>query len=263
MESAYYITLLFSFVVGSAVGSFLNVCIARIPGRESIVFPPSRCPRCLSRIRAYDNIPIVSYLFLRGICRSCGERIPFRYPLVETVTALLSMALFMRFGLTFSYLVYFAFLCALVVVTFIDLDHRIIPDVVSLPGIVLGFVLSFLSAEIGWMDSAIGIIMGGGLLLLVAVVYVSLTGEEGMGGGDVKLLAMIGAFVGWKGVLFVIMVSSLLGTVIGGTIMLFSGKGRRFAIPFGPFLSLGALIYLFWGEALIGWYLSSFAGAAI
>lgn len=259
MTLYYYILLLFSFLAGSAIGSFLNVCIARIPKRESIISPPSHCPRCGSKIKAYDNIPVLSYFLLRGRCRSCGEKISFLYPLVEMVTAIFSVSLLIRFGPSPAYVVYLAFVCALIAITFIDLEHRIIPDVISLPGIAVGFLASFLIYEIKWSDSAVGIVVGGGSLMLVAVAYEAITGEEGMGGGDVKLLAMMGAFLGWEGVLFTIMASSLLGTVIGGAMMAFSGKGRRFAIPFGPFLSAGGIMYLFWGELMIGWYLDLFA----
>ena len=195
---------------------------------------------------------------LRGKCRNCGEGISFRYPLVELVTALLSLALFVQFGPSLSFLIYLVFVAALIVITFIDLDHRIIPDLISLPGIIAGFLASFLLFEITWFESIIGILVGGGSLILVAFAYEMLTGQEGMGGGDVKLLAMLGAFLGWQGVLFTIMASSLLGTIIGGGMMVISGKGRKFAIPFGPFLSAGGVIYLFFGKVVINWYLGFF-----
>jgi len=258
MLNSYYMFGFFSFLFGAIVGSFLNVCIARIPLKESIVSPPSHCPRCNYQIRFYGNIPILSYIFLLGRCRKCREKISIRYPMVELIVALLSLALFWRYGLSLSYPVYFVFASALVVITFIDLDHRIIPDVISLPGIVVGFAASFLLYEVSWLESLLGILVGGGTLLLVAVIYESLTGVEGMGGGDIKLLAMLGAFLGWKAVLFIIMASSLLGTVIGGALIIIKGKDGKFAIPFGPFLSLGALIFLFWGNTLIDWYLGFF-----
>lgn len=258
MEAIYQVFYVFSFLLGAVVGSFLNVCILRIPEKKSIVSPPSHCPGCGSGIRFYDNIPILSYLVLRGKCRNCGERISFRYPLVELITAFFSLALFVQFGPSLTYLIYLVFMAALIVITFIDLDHRIIPDLISLPGIVAGFLASFLLFEITWFESALGILVGGGSLMLVAVVYEMITGQEGMGGGDVKLLAMLGAFIGWQGVLFTIMASSLLGSIIGGGMMVISGKGRKFAIPFGPFLSAGGIIYLFFGQLLINWYLALF-----
>lgn len=252
--------LSFAFVLGAVIGSFLNVCIFRIPEKQSIVSPPSHCPDCGAGIRFYDNIPIVSYLVLMGKCRNCKTSISFRYPLIELITAIASVMLMFHFGPTLTYLIYLVLVSSLIVITFIDLDHRIIPDVISLPAIPLGFAASFLLPNMTWLDSLIGILVGGGMLLLVAIVFEAITGQEGMGGGDIKLLAMLGAFIGWKGVLFTIMVSSLLGTVIGGGLMVLGGKSRKFALPFGPFLALGAVIYIFWGELLIYWYLTFFEG---
>lgn len=247
-----------AFFLGAIIGSFLNVCIIRIPEGRSIVSPPSHCPTCQSAIRFYDNVPVFSYLLLRGKCRGCGERISPRYPLVEFLTGCLSVLLLLRFGLSLSYGVYLLFVASLVVITFIDIDHRIIPDKISLPSIPIGFVLSFLLPELTWLQSLIGILVGGGSLLLVAIVYEAITGVEGMGGGDIKLLAMLGAFLGWEGVLFTIMASSLIGTVVGGGYMLLSGKGRKAAVPFGPFLSLGGLVYLLRGDLIVQWYLNLF-----
>lgn len=251
----FWFFISFSFLIGISIGSFLNVCIARIPEKKSIVSPPSNCPKCGHGIKFYDNIPLLSYLILFGKCRNCKTPISLRYPLVELLTGILSMMLMFYYGPSISYLVYFCLVAALITITFIDLDHRIIPDVISLPAIPIGFLTSFLLVQLTWLDSLIGILVGGGSLLLVAVIYEKLTGHEGMGGGDIKLLAMLGAFLGWEGVLFTILASSLLGTVIGGGAMLISGKGRKFAIPFGPFLSLGAVLYILWGDILIRWYL--------
>jgi leader peptidase (prepilin peptidase)/N-methyltransferase len=244
-----------SFIFGALIGSFLNVCILRIPAGRSIAYPPSHCPRCRAPIRWYDNIPMISYLILMGRCRSCRGPISFRYPLVEFLTALFSLAAMIKFGPSISYLIYLTFVSSLVVITFIDLDHQIIPDVISLPGIPLGFLASFIVPEITYKESLIGIILGGGVLLLIAIGYEYIAKMEGMGGGDVKLLAMIGAFLGWKGVLFTVFSGSLIGTVIGVTIMVAKGKDSKYAIPFGPFLSMGALLYLFFGEEIIYWYL--------
>lgn len=244
-----------SFIFGAIVGSFLNVCILRIPAGKSIAYPPSHCPKCQYAIKWYDNIPMISYLILMGKCRNCKERISFRYPLVEFLTAIFSLAAMMMFGPSLAFFIYFAFASSLIVITFIDLDHQIIPDIISLPGIPLGFLASFVLPEITYKESLIGIVIGGGLLLIVAIGYEFITKKEGMGGGDVKLLAMIGAFLGWKGVLFTIFSGSLVGTVIGVTIMVAQGKDSKYAIPFGPFLSMGALLYLFFGEPIIFWYL--------
>ncbi|MBE9542478.1 MAG: prepilin peptidase [Proteobacteria bacterium] len=254
----YCFFIISAFFLGAVIGSFLNVCIIRLPEGRSIVSPPSHCPTCQSPIRFYDNIPVFSYILLRGKCRGCGERISPRYPLVEFLTGCLSVLLLFRFGLSLSYGVYLIFISSLVVITFIDIDHRIIPDKISLPAIPIGFTLSFLLPELTWLQSLIGILVGGGSLLLVAVVYEAIAGVEGMGGGDIKLLAMLGAFLGWEGVLFTIMASSIIGTVAGGGYMILSGKGRKAAVPFGPFLSIGALIYLLWGELIIRWYLGTF-----
>jgi leader peptidase (prepilin peptidase) / N-methyltransferase len=252
---------IFSFIFGAVVGSFLNVCIYRLPKGESVVFPPSRCPGCGSRIPWYDNVPIFSYLLLRGRCRTCRAAISPQYPLVEAINGLLTLFLFMRFGLSFAFVVLFLFCSALVVITFIDLEHQIIPDAISLPGIIAGFAFSFFLPQLGWKDSLIGILVGGGSLYLVATLYQLFTGKEGMGGGDIKLLAMMGAFFGWKAVPFIIFVSSLVGSVIGVTVMLVQKKDTKLAIPFGPFLAFGALLYIFFGRQVIHWYLNVGGGA--
>jgi leader peptidase (prepilin peptidase)/N-methyltransferase len=244
------------FFSGACLGSFLNVCIYRLPQDLSIVSPRSFCPQCRTPVRGYDNIPLLSYLLLRGKCRSCGAKISWRYPLVEAITGGLAVALFLKFGPTLGFLAYFVFTAALVVITFIDLDHRIIPDVISLPGIGAGFLLSFFLPAVTWTESLIGLLAGGGSLYLVAIGYEALTKREGMGGGDVKLLAMFGAWLGWKAVLFTLFFASLSGTLIGGGAMLLQKQGRHYAIPFGPFLAFGALAYLFFGPQLIHWYLS-------
>jgi leader peptidase (prepilin peptidase)/N-methyltransferase len=266
---------IFAFLFGAIVGSFLNVCIYRIPVRASLVSPPSRCPQCKTPIKFYDNIPILSYFVLGGRCRWCKAPISARYPLVETMMALFSVLLMLKFGISSSFFTYFILISSLVVVSFIDLDHRIIPDVISLPGIVLGVLASFIkSAEghndflllfvfkglrgalnLATLDSLLGIVIGGGLLYCVAVVFYWVTKKEGMGGGDIKLLAMIGAFLGWSSTVFTILVSSLIGSIVGVGLMVVKGADSKYAIPFGPFLSMGAVIYLFFGEEIIRWYL--------
>ena len=245
----------FAFVFGMVVGSFLNVCICRMPKDESIVSPPSHCPHCSYQIRWYDNVPLVSYLLLRGKCRGCGAHISLQYPLVELLNGVLTLLLFLRFGPTPAFAALFLFCSALVVITFIDIEHQIIPDEISLSGIVIGFVLSFFMEEPGWLNSLLGILLGGGSLLLVAYSYQRLTGKEGMGGGDIKLLAMMGAFLGWKAVPFIIFASSLIGSLIGVSIMFFQKKDSKLAIPFGPYLAFGAVLYIFYGKPLIRWYL--------
>ena len=244
-----------SIIFGGMIGSFLNVCICRLPKEESIVWPGSHCPHCQKPIRFYDNIPLVSYFLLRGKCRYCKRPISIQYPVVEGIAALSSLFLIMRFGPSLSFLFYFAFIAALIVITVIDLYHQIIPDVISLPGIGVGLLASLLIPEITFWNSLIGILLGGGSLFLVATLYQWLFKREGMGGGDVKLLAMIGAFLGWKAVILTILLSSLIGSITGIIIMVWKGKDSKYAIPFGPFLSLGAVISLFYGESLIRWYL--------
>lgn len=249
------------FIFGACIGSFLNVCICRLPESRSIVTPPSACPRCQSSIKFYDNIPILSYLVLLGKCRGCGTRISIRYPLVELLTGLLSVAAAIRYGLSVDFIIYFVFICALVTITFIDIDHQIIPDVISLPGIPIGLACSLMLSSISFRDSLIGALIGGGSLFLVAWGYYHFTGKEGMGGGDIKLLAMIGAFIGWQGVFFTIFISSAVGSIIGIFLMLVARKNMKFAVPFGPFLSLGAIAYLFFGTEVIFWYYhQAFAG---
>jgi leader peptidase (prepilin peptidase) / N-methyltransferase len=237
-----------SMVFGSVIGSFLNVCIFRIPAGQSIVIPSSHCPKCGHLLKPYDNIPILSYLILKGKCRYCGERISYQYPLVETLTAFMSLLLFMKYGFSLPYVCTFIYVCALIVVTFIDLAHQIIPDIITLPGIPIFSLLAILVMEVSIPDSLLGILVGGGFLFLVAVLYELLTKREGMGGGDIKLLAMIGAFLGWESIFFIILVSSLLGAFIGIMTVIVQKRDFRYAIPYGPFLSIAGLAYLFIGE---------------
>lgn len=241
-------------LVGMAVGSFLNVCIFRLPRSLSLIHPPSMCPSCRTKIPYYHNVPVASYFWLRGRCRHCGAPFSLRYPLVELVSGLFAVAVYARYDFSLESLFVFALVAALLVITFIDIDHRIIPDVITFPGIGVGFVASFFLRDITVLASLIGIFLGGGMLLFVAWGYYLVTKREGMGGGDIKLLAMIGAFLGWKGVLFTIFAGSAIGTAAGVVVALRSGGGRKLAIPFGPFLSLGALLYLFFGPQLVGWY---------
>ena len=256
----YYVLLASVFVFGAVIGSFLNVCIYRIPAGESIVTPGSRCPECGTAIRWHQNVPILSYLALGGKCAGCKASISIRYPLVEALTGFIFMLVFFHFSIHPATLVYWLFGAALIVITFIDVDHQIIPDVISLPGILIGFICSFAIPWISWVDSLLGIVVGGGSLFLVAAAYELLTKKEGMGGGDIKFLAMIGAFLGWKAVLPIIFISSLLGSLVGVPLMFIRKADGKLAIPFGPFLAAGALFYLFWGPPLIRWYLSFFAG---
>ncbi|HEN20998.1 MAG: prepilin peptidase [Deltaproteobacteria bacterium] len=253
-----FFSALFSFLFGLALGSFLNVCIYRIPAKISIIRPPSNCPRCGEKIRFYDNIPLLSFILLYGKCRYCHDKISWRYPAVEITAGLLSIALFTRYGFSYQYIILLFFTLALVTVSFIDLDHQIIPDIISLPGILAGLIVSLFSEHLLWHDSLIGIIAGGGSLFLIGKLYELITGKEGIGGGDVKLLAMIGAWMGWKALPLIVLMSSLIGAIIGSVFLLLSGKGLRARIPFGPFLSIGSLLYVFFGRELTNWYLCLF-----
>jgi len=242
---------IFLAVAGAAIGSFLNVLICRLPEGTSIVFPSSRCPKCEHAIRFYDNIPVVSYLILKGRCRDCHEKISSRYPLVEVLTAVMSLALFWKFGLNLQYLFVFVFGCSLIVITFIDLDHQIIPDVITLPGIPIFSLIAVFFMNISWIDVVLGVLIGGGCLYAIAVGYELITKREGMGGGDIKLLAMMGGFLGWKSLLFIVFVSSLLGALVGVSMMIAKGKDMKYAVPFGPFLSIAAMAYLFIGKEVM------------
>jgi leader peptidase (prepilin peptidase)/N-methyltransferase len=248
--------LFFVFCLGAIVGSFLNVCIVRLPKGESLIRPSSHCPYCNKPITFYDNIPIINYLILRGRCRYCKHPISPLYPVVEGLTGLLAVALFLRYGPTLEFLLLFLFSAALLVVTFIDLAHQIIPDVISIPGIVIGFGASFLIPSVSWLESVLGILAGGSLLLLVAVVYRWLTKRDGMGGGDIKLLAMLGAWLGLQAIPFIILASSVVGVLVGGGSSLLLKKGMRTRIPFGPFLAVASIIYIFFGPEIIRWYIT-------
>ncbi|MCC6849144.1 MAG: prepilin peptidase [Deltaproteobacteria bacterium] len=251
------LTLAFVFTFGAIIGSFLNVCIARLPDGRSVARPPSHCPKCRAFLAWYDNVPVLSYLLLAGRCRACHVRISAIYPAVEVLTGALAIALFLRLGPTLAFVGSFAFAAALVVITFIDLDHQIIPDVISLPGIAIGLAFSAVSPLVTPGDALLGVLAGGGTLLAVAWTYQKLRGVEGMGGGDVKLLAMIGAFLGWQSIFVTLFVGSVIGSLIGVAMMLYEGADTKLAIPFGPFLAGGALVYLFWGERILAFYFGS------
>lgn len=237
----------FIAVFGAVVGSFLNVCIYRIPEGKSLVLPPSSCPACGHPVRPYDNIPVLSYLILRGRCRDCGQKISPRYIAVELITAVMAVFLFRQFGLSLHFLFAFLFTAVLIVITFIDLEHGIIPDRITLPGIPLAVIVSVTVMGVSFLDSILGMLLGGGLFYLIAVAYELIAKREGMGGGDIKLLAMLGAFFGWQSLVFILLVSSLLGSIVGIGIMVMKKEGMKYAVPFGPFLSVAAVAYLFWG----------------
>ncbi|MCP4345607.1 MAG: prepilin peptidase [Desulfobacterales bacterium] len=254
MFISHYQIVITLFLFGLCIGSFMNVCIYRIPVSKSIVHPRSMCPRCGTMIKSYDNIPVFSYLWLRAKCRYCSVHIPVRYPMVELASGLFAVCVFLRFSLTPEAVVYYAFISCLLVITFIDIDHQVIPNIMTLSGILIFFLGSFALPDMTYKDALLGMLVGGGSLFAVAWLYRKITGKEGMGGGDVKLLAMMGTVIGWEGVVFTIFVSSAVGTLVGIIVMLHTRKTMKLAVPFGPFLSVGAITYLFLGREIINWY---------
>ena len=245
-------------VFGLIIGSFLNVCIYRIPRNMSVIMPSSRCPACNKPIKAWDNIPVLSYILLGGKCRYCKKEISLKYPLVEALNAFLYIALLWRYGAEWYFFLYCALISALIVITFIDLDFQIIPDMITLPGIVIGFIAGPLLmpdpfmrySRLSFLSSLVGFLAGGGLYYAIAILS-----KGGMGGGDIKMMAMVGALMGWKSVILTTFLGSLTGAIVGIFLMIFKGKGRKTKIPFGPFLALGVLITLFFGQEIFQWYI--------
>ncbi len=257
-EHMEQLLLFLIFMFGASAGSFYNVCIYRIPKQISIVTPGSACPFCKKKIPFYFNIPVLSYFILNGRCHFCKHPFSPRYPLIEAFTGAILAALYIKFGYSVQTLFWFAFISVLIIISFIDIDYQIIPDIFSLPGIILFASAPLFVPDLHLMDSLLGILLGGGTLYLIAVIYYLIRKTEGMGGGDIKLLAMIGAAIGWKGVLFTIFMGSLTGT-IAGIIIMISSKiiDIKLKIPFGPYLSAGAVIYIFFGHSMIKWYFST------
>jgi len=241
-------------VFGLAVGSFLNVCIYRLPLDESLVWPGSYCPRCRTSLRWYDNVPLFGYAMLRGRCRTCGVRISAMYPLIEAVTAVVFVAGYLLFGAQLLLMARLLFACAMIVLFVIDLQCRILPNIITLPGVLVGFASSLFLPP-GWLDSLIGIMAGGGILLLIAEAYYRVRKEEGLGMGDVKMLAMIGAFLGWKLMLVTLVLSSFMGSIMGLTVIALKKGDMKYALPFGTFLAVGALVSSVVGDAVLNWYL--------
>ena len=238
---------------GTVVGSFLNVCIYRLPLRKSVMWPGSHCPSCGVPVKPYDNVPIAGYLWLRGRCRNCRAAISIQYPIVEFVTGAMFLGAFLLFDSPAILIQRLLFACAMIVLFVIDLEHRILPDVITLPGMVIGLLFSLFLPP-GWRDSLIGIVLGGGSLWLMGELYFRIRHEEGMGFGDVKMLAMIGAFLGWKLMLLTLVLSSFLGSIIGVAMIALSRGDMKYALPFGTFLAIGALVAAVVGDSIIAWY---------
>lgn len=253
------------FIFGSLIGSFLNVCIYRVPEGRSIVTPSSRCSSCGTPVRFYDNIPILSYIILGGKCRDCKTKLSFQYPFVEFLNAALYVLALHTFGIgSIGVLAaYLVFISALIVIFFIDLEHQIIPNSITLPGIPIAVLLgSFilpdpfnLSEMLGIKSSIIGFIAGGGSFYLIAIIGKAILKKDAMGGGDIKMMAMVGGLLGWKAIILTTFLGSLFGSIIGVILIQIKGKEWGSKIPFGPYLALGSLISLFWGNDILRWYL--------
>ena len=256
MTASPWVVWVLLVAIGSMVGSFLNVCIYRMPREGSIVFPGSHCPACQHPIAWFDNIPMVSFLLLRGRCRHCRRAIAWRYPVVELLTAVSALALAARFGFTVAAAVYFAFVCALIVVSFIDLEFQIIPDEISLGGLLVGVLLcaalpSLQGTDSRWLAagrSVIGLLVGGGVLYTTGLLGDFIFRKESMGGGDIKLLAMAGSILGWKLILLTFFLAPIFALIPGLLVLLLK---RSHIIPYGPFLSIGLVVSLFFGADLL------------
>jgi leader peptidase (prepilin peptidase) / N-methyltransferase len=248
--------MIYAGLLGACVGSFLNVCAYRWPEEQSVISPPSRCPRCGTRIKWYDNVPVLGWLWLRGRCRSCRAPVSIQYPLVELFTALLWVMALYRYDISWAALSSALFFTILLGIALSDGRTYIIPDEFSIGGMVIGLGLSFIPGGIDPLSAFLGALVGGGLLWLVAVVGEWVFKKEAMGGGDIKMLAMIGAFIGIQGVLLTLFLGALFGSVVFGPISLKTGK----LVPFGIFLALGAAIAEIWGNQLVAWYMQTIVG---
>jgi leader peptidase (prepilin peptidase)/N-methyltransferase len=246
----------FAALFGLLWGSFLNVVIHRLPARLSLVSPRSRCPSCEKPVAAYDNVPIVSYVLLAGRCRQCGTGISLRYPFVEAVVGASSFLSFLRHGPSLEYAAELAFVAAMVALVFIDFDHQILPNSITLPGTGVALALAGPRPAISLPDALLGALLGAGLLFLVAEVYFRLRKLEGLGMGDVKMMGMVGAYLGWRGVLLTLFLGSLSGTLVGLAVIAASKGDMKTKLPFGTFLGMGAVATVYVGEPLIGWYTS-------
>lgn len=251
----YGVNVILIFILGLIVGSFNNVCIYRIPRNESIIYPASHCPKCRTTIKPIDNIPLLSYILLKGRCRNCGGKISIQYPVVEFVTGIIYISIFLIYGLILKSLIYIILASALVIIAFIDLNEQIVPDVISLPGIGVGLILSFLVPYISFIDSVLGVLVGGGIILIIGLTGSVIFKRDAMGGGDVKLAAMIGAFIGWRYTVISLFLGFFLGALAGIFLVFSKIKSREDMVPFGPFIVLGSLITLLYGERILVWYI--------
>lgn len=250
-----FILYILVFIFGVIIGSFLNVVIYRLPRNESIVYPPSHCVNCKRELKPYDLIPILSYIFLKGRCRCCGSRISIRYPIVELITGLIYLILFIYFGISIKSLSYTFLASLLIVITFIDMEHKIIPNKIILIGLIVGAAFRLITINYGIWDYIVGFLVGGGVLFLI-----SLLSGGGMGGGDIKLMAMIGLYVGWKLTISTLFLAVVLGAVGGIVLILFKIKTRKDYIPFGPYISIACIISILYGYDLLNMYIKLIRG---
>lgn len=253
-----YFSTIFFFLLGALLGSFANVVIVRLPAEESVVRPRSHCRQCRKPIAWYDNIPIASWIVRRGRCRFCGAAFSIRYPFVELLTAVLFAWFFQVDGWSWNLAEHLIFVFALVCCTFIDFDHMILPDEFTLSGIVIGLAGALINPDRSFWEAAIGFLIGGGFLWFMAWLYYAMTGKDGMGGGDIKLIAWIGAVLGFKAIPYVILVSAVVGSIVGLALAWKQREGLKTAIPYGPYLALGAVSFLLGGRTLAADYWSFF-----
>jgi len=252
--------IVFIILFGLAWGSFLNVLIYRLPLGMSIIKPPSSCPRCRQRIKFYDNIPLISFLVLRGRCRYCRERISFTYPLVEFLIPSSFILLYAHHSLSFFFFASCLFSSALVVLAFIDYGHQVLPDEITLPGLALAVIYSFFRKDLNLTQALVGAVAGAGFLLLIYAAYYLLRKKEGLGMGDVTLMLMIGAYLGWKQAFLTLIIASFAGAIVGAFFIIFRKKSFQYSLPFGTFLAPSAFVSLLWGKELITAYLELFRG---
>jgi leader peptidase (prepilin peptidase)/N-methyltransferase len=253
LPTAFVVVFVAAF--GLIVGSFLNVCIYRLPLKQSIVWPASRCTTCQRELEWYENVPVLAWLALGGRCRTCHTRVSVMYPIVELVTGALFVGAYLLYGLSPLMFVRIAFGCAMIVLFVIDLQHRILPNAITIPGAVIGFVLSLFLPP-GWVSSLIGLLVGGGVLFVIGEAYYRLRGIDGLGMGDVKMLAMIGAFLGWRLTLVTLIFASFTGALAGAGILLTGRGGMKAALPFGTFLAVGAVVAAVAGDQIFNWYMA-------
>jgi len=240
-------------ILGLIIGSFLNVVIYRLPLKKSIIFPSSHCPNCETKLKYYDLIPVFSFIFSKGRCRYCEEKIPIQYPIVELLTGLLFLLAFLNYGLASEFIIFIILISSLIVVSFIDIKYQIIPNEITFSFIPFGLIFSLVFNHISFVNSLLGLVIPAGLLLLIAFIY-----KKGMGIGDVKLIGMIGVFIGWQYALISIFIGALFGSIYGIYMMVSGKMTRETRIPFGPFISLGAVIMILYGDVLLNWYIGLF-----